>query len=401
MRKISNRVNVFKPSPHRMLAAKAEELARAGRDVYNYSVGQPGLPPSSELIEMLCAKAKEEPFIHFKYFSASGMYSLKEAVSADLKKYGGLDIPPSNIVITTGGIEAFHFALEITSDPGDEVFLLDSSYSVYWDLLKFLGLKVRKCPQTVERGFQPNEECIKENITNKTSAVIMVSPDNPTSRILDEKILKLVADLAAEKDTWLIYDEAYKHVIYEGQHVWIHKYGDIMSRLISVNSFSKDIAIPGFRLGYIYGPKEVIAQAAKLKGILSLTAPTPGQWMAYYALTTDIKEKYLKYALPIYRERRDVAYEAFRKYLPEAKIWKPPAGMYLFPDMSYYLTKLGLNDIDFAFKLAEEKAVIMLPGSIFGEAGKNHLRVTFVTQEPERLEKGIKMMAEFIEEKMK
>ncbi len=401
MKKISDRVKVFQPSPHRMLAAKAEELKREGKDVFNYSVGQPGLPPSKDLVSLFCQKAKEDPFNHFRYVSASGMYSLKEAISLDLKKYGGLDIPPTNIVITTGGIEAFHFALSITTDPGDEVFLLDPSYSVYWDLLKYLHLKVRKCPQTVETGFQPDEECIKDNITERTSAIIAVSPDNPTSRILKEDILKLIADLAKEKKSWIIYDEAYKHIIYEGNHIWIHNYGDTLNRLISVNTFSKDIAIPGFRLGYIYGPKEVITQAAKLKGILSLAAPVPGQWFAYYALTSGIKEKYLKEVLPVYRERRDVAYEAFRKFLPDAKIWKPPAGMYLFPDMSAYMNQLGMNDIDFAFGLAEKKAVIMLPGSIFGETGRNHLRVTFVTQTPERLEKGIQLVAEFIDEEKK
>ncbi len=401
MKKISERVRVFQRSPHRMLAAKAEEFRREGRDVFNYSVGQPGLPPSKDLVSLFCEKASEDPFNHFRYFSASGMYSLKQAISSDLKRYGGLNIQPSNIVITTGGIEAFNFALSITTDPGDEIFMLDPSYSVYWDLFKYLRLKVKKCAQTVDTGFQPDEECIKEKITGKTAAIIAVSPDNPTSRILREDILKLIADLARERNSWIIYDEAYKHIIYEGSHIWIHNYGDTLNRLISVNTFSKDIAIPGFRLGYIYAPKEVITQAAKLKGILSLTAPVPGQWFAYYALTSDIKERYLREVLPIYKGRRDAAYEAFRKYLPEAKVWKPPASMYLFPDMSAYLSKLGMNDIDFTFKLAEKKAVIMLPGSIFGESGKNHLRVTFVTQTPERLERGIQLVAEFIEEEEK
>jgi len=398
MRKISGRVKTFRRSPHRLLAAKAEELMREGREVFNFSVGQPGLPPSSDLVKLFCGRAEEDTFNHFRYVSASGMYSLKEAISSDLRRYGGLDIPPENIVITTGGIEAFHYALSITTDPGDEVFLLDPSYSVYWDLLKYLNLKVRRCVQSIDTGFQPDEECIKEKVTEKTAAIIAVSPDNPTSRILREDILKLLADLAEEKDSWLIYDEAYKHIVYEGSHVWIHNYGSTLNRLISINTFSKDIAIPGFRVGYMYAPKEVIVEAAKLKGILSLAAPVPGQWFAYYALTTGIKEKYLKEVLPIYRERRDVAYEAFRKYLPEARVWKPPAGMYLFPDMSAYMNQLGMNDIDFAFRLAEKRAVIMLPGSIFGEAGRNHLRVTFVTQTPERLEKGIRLVAEFINE---
>ncbi len=398
MRKISDRVNVFQLSPHRKLVAKVEELIRAGRDVYNYSAGQPGFPPDEELIQRFCEGAHRDPFNHFRYMSTRGMAKLREAISEDLKKYGKIDVSPSNIIVTNGGVEAFNLALAVTTDPGDEILLLDPSYSVYWDLAKYLGLRVKRCLQTVDTGFQPYEECIKESITEKTSAVLVVSPDNPTSRIINEDILKLVADLVKEKNTWLIYDEAYKHVIYEGEHVWIHRYGDTMERLISVNSFSKDIAIPGFRLGYAYGPKEVIDQMAKLKGITSISSSVPAQWFALHALTTGIKDRYLKKVLPIYKERRDAAYEAFRKYLPEAKVWKPPASMYLFPDMSAYLSKIGMNDIEFTYRLADEKAVVMLPGSIFGEAGKSHLRVTFVTQPKERLIKGIELLSEFIEE---
>ncbi len=398
MRKISERVSVFKPSPHRKLVAKVDELLREGRDVYNYSAGQPGLPPDDELITRFCEEAHRDPFNHFRYMSTRGMAKLREAISADLKKYGNLDVDPNSIVVTNGGVEAFNLVLAATTDPGDEVLLLDPSYSVYWDLAKYLRLKVRRCLQPVENGFQPDEECIKESVTRETAAVLVVSPDNPTSRIIKEDILKLIADLTAENDVWLIYDEAYKHVIYEGQHVWIHNYGNVMERLISVNSFSKDVAVPGFRLGYAYGPKHVIDEMVKLKGIASISSSVPAQWFVYNALTTGIKERYLKKVLPIYKERRDVAYEAFRKYLPEAKVWKPPASMYLFPDMTPYLEKLGMNDIDFTYRLADEKAVVMLPGSIFGEAGKNHLRVTFVTQPPERLEKGVQLLAEFIDE---
>ncbi|RLG77047.1 MAG: pyridoxal phosphate-dependent aminotransferase [Thermoprotei archaeon] len=398
MKKISQRVQVFKPSPHRKLVGKVDELLRAGRDVYNYSAGQPGIPPSMELIDKFCEGAHKDPFNHFRYMSTRGMPALKEAISEDLKKYGGIDIPPSNIVVTSGGVEAFNLALATTTDPGDEVFILDPAYSVYWDLAKYLGLKVNRCLQPVENVFQPDEECIKEKLTKKTAAAIIISPDNPTSRIIDEGVMKLIADLAQDNDVWLIYDEAYKHVIYEGAHVWIHRYGDTLSRLVSVNSFSKDIAIPGFRLGYAYAPKELIEEMVKLKGITSISSSVPAQWFAYHALTTDIKEKYLKEVLPIYRSRRDVAYDAFRKYLPEAKVWRPPASMYLFPDMSPYLDRIGMDDIEFTYRLADEKAVVMLPGSIFGEAGKKHLRVTFVTQPEDRLRRGIELLAEFIEE---
>jgi aspartate aminotransferase len=400
LRKISSRSKQIAPSPHRILASKVDELVRSGMEVYNYTVGQPGLPPDERLIRMTFEHALKNSFNHYKYSITKGLPELRSAISQDLKKYGGFDVDPDNIVITEGGIEGLNLAFYTLADPGDEVVFLDPSYSVYWDLAKIYGLRVKSCQQYIENGFQPDEECLKEKITKSTSLVLVISPDNPTSRVINEETMKLIADLAIDNDVWLLYDEAYKHLVYEGDHVWIQKYSRAMERIVGINTFSKDIAIPGLRLGYTYAPKDVIAEMTKIKGVTSIASPTPAQWMAYFALTNNIKEEYLRTVLPIYKKRRDVAYEAFRKYLPEAKVWKPTAGMYLFPNMSAYIRKLGLaDDIQFAYKLAEEKHVAMLPGSIFGKSGKDHLRVTFVTQPEDRLEKGIMILGEYLSSK--
>lgn len=401
MRKISSRSSKVKPSPQRRLIAKADELVKSGRVVYNYTAGQPGLPPDEELIKEFYSKLTKDPFSYFRYVPTAGLIELREAIRDDLKRYGGFEVDVGDIVVTSGGVEGMNLSLITTTDPGDEVVLLDPTYSVYWDLAEFYGLRVKKCVQDVSNGFQPDEECLKNVISRNTAAVIVVSPDNPTSRIVREDLMRLIADLCIDNDVWLIYDEAYKHVVYEGEHVWIQKYSRTMEKLISINSFSKDIAIPGFRLGYTYAPKEVIAEIAKVKGFFSITSPVPGQWFAYYALTTGVKERYLSKVLPIYRSRRDALYDALRKHLPEAKVWKPQASMYLFPDLTPYMQRIGMKDVDFTYQLADKKAVVMLPGSIFGEHGNNHLRITFVTQPEEKLRKGVELMAEFIEEEEK
>ena len=398
MPEISRLIREIPTSPHRRLVALVDELRRKGRDVYNYTAGQPGLPPPREVIEEFTIKLLKDTFNVSRYVATQGLYELREAISEDLKKYGGIDVDPNNILVTTGGVEAVFLSLAVTTEPGDKVLLFDPCYSVYWGIVKYLKLRPIICPQTIDKCFQPDRECIEKAFGEGIKAVLFASPDNPTSRIIEEELGKLIIDLAVEKGVWVLYDEAYKHIIYEGSHVWLQKYSRANEVLVSLNSFSKDIAIPGFRLGYMYGPKEVINEAKKLKGYLSITAPVPSQHLALIALRSGIKDKYLKYALDIYRRRRDVTYEAIRKYLPEAKVWKPNASMYLFPDVSPYLERLRLNDVEFTYKLAEEKAVAILPGSAFGSYGKNHLRVTFVTQEEDRLVKGIEIMAEYIEE---
>jgi aspartate aminotransferase len=268
---------------------------------------------------------------------------------------------------------------------------------VYWDLAIFTKLKVESCTQSFEREFNPDPECIKEKLS-KAKAVLFASPDNPTSRIISKEAAKTIVEVAYEKKTWVIYDVAYKHLVYEGEHVWLEKIAPSLDNLVVVGSFSKDIAIPGGRLGYIYGPRDIVSDLVKLKAVMGIVSPVPMQWLAYYYLRGGFKEKYLREVIPVYRSRRDSSYEAFRRLLPEARLHKPKAGMYLFPDMTPYLEKLNMSDLDFTIKLAESKGVVMLPGSIFGKAGSGYLRITFVTMSEHELREGFKLLREFLEE---
>jgi len=396
---ISRRVSSLPVNPQRVLIAKAEELARRGVKVYNYTAGQPGLPPDKDALEYFIEMLRKDPFEHFRYVSTQGLPELRTAISDDLRKYGGIEVDPKNILITTGGADGLVISIYTLLDERDIILLLDPSYSVYWDLARFAGLRVETCKQTIETGFNPDPECIKEKLGSKAKAILLASPDNPTSRVISREVGKTIIDVAYEKKAWIIYDVAYKHLVYEGEHLWLEKLAPSMDQLIVVGSFSKDIAIPGGRLGYVYGPNHVISEMVKLKGVLGIVAPVPMQWMAYYYLANGFKEKYLREVIPVYKRRRDVAYEAFVKNLPRAKVSKPNASMYLFPDMSQYIREKRLNDVEFAMKLADEKGVVMLPGSIFGEAGRDHLRVTFVTMKEEDIVKGIELLAEFVGEK--
>lgn len=398
MSRASIRVKSIPQNPHRVLINKAHELRRRGVKVYDYTAGQPGLPPCQEALEYFIEQVRKDPFKHFRYMPTQGLPELREAISQDLKKYGGIDVPANQILITTGGAEALYLTLATLLDEGDSVLLFDPSYSVYWDLARYLKLKVETCRQTHETGFNPDPECIKEKLGSKAKAVLFASPDNPTSRVISEEVAKTIMEVAHEKKAWVIYDVAYKHLVYEGEHIWLEKLDPALEQTVVVGSFSKDIAIPGGRLGYIYGPSDIMPELVKLKGILGIVAPVPMQWLAYYYLVNSFKEKYLAQVLPVYKSRRDAAYQGFKELIPGAKLHKPTASMYLFPDMTPYISKMGVSDVEFTLKLAESKGVVMLPGSIFGEAGRNHLRITFVTMKEEELVEGFKLLREFLEE---
>ena len=397
MNRVSRRVSSLPLNPHRVLIARAHELRRRGVRVYDYTAGQPGLPPSLEALEYFMEMVRRDPFKHFRYMPTQGLLELREALSEDLKKYGGVDVSADQILITTGGAEALLITVLGLLDEGDSVLLLDPCYSVYWDIAVFANLKVETCTQSFESEFNPDPECIKEKLP-RVKAILFASPDNPTSRVISEEAGRTIIDVAYEKRVWVVYDVAYKHLVYEGDHVWLEKYAPSLDYLVVVGSFSKDIAIPGGRLGYVYGPRDVISELVKLKAVFGIVAPVPVQWLAYYYLKEGFKEKYLREVLPVYRKRRDAAYESFRRLLPEARLHKPRAGMYLFPDMSVYIGRLGLSDLDFALRLAESKGVVVLPGSIFGSAGRGYLRITFVTMSEQEIEEGFKLLREYLEE---
>ncbi len=397
---ISRRAVETPVSPHRVLVDLALELKAKGKDVISFHAGQPGFPPAREAIEELVKLLREQTFATCCYAPSKGYPRLRELIAEDIKKYGGLDLHPlKQIVVTVGGAEALNIAVLTALNPGEKLLLFSPTYSVYWGLGTIHGVQVEVCKQEIDTEFQPDPECIKEKLSDeKVKAVLFASPGNPTSRVIKEDIAKLIVDLAYEKKKWVFYDQAYRHIYYEGSHLWIQRYTGAEEVVVTIDSFSKDIAIPGFRLGYMFGPEEFIKHAGKLKGYLTISAPNISQKIAMIYLEKGIKEKYLREVIPKYRERRDAAYTALRKYLPEANVIKPRAGMYLFPDISAYLEKTGLTDVEFARKIAEEKYVVMLPGSAFHPGSNRYLRVTFVTEPPERIEEGLKRVSEVIEE---
>lgn len=396
--RVSKRVAELPQNPHRLLIAKAHELRRKGLKVYDYTAGQPGLPPSSSALKYFMEQVLKDPFNHFRYIPTQGLPELREAISDDLKKYGGVDVPADQIVITTGGAEALLLTIYALLDEGDGILLLDPSYSVYWDQSKWAKLRIEVCTQSFENNFNPDPECIKEKLGSRAKAILFASPDNPTSRVISLEVAKTIVDVAYEKKAWIIYDVAYKHLVYEGEHVWLERIAPSLDYIVVCGSFSKDIAIPGARLGYIYGSKDIIPHIVKLKALFGIVSPVPMQWLAYYYLREGFKEVYLNEVLPVYKRRRDAAYESFRKLFPEARLHKPAASMYLFPDIRHYLEKMRVSDLEFTLKLAESKGVVMLPGSIFGKAGEGYLRITFVTMSEEELAEGFKLMREFLEE---
>ncbi|MCD6562397.1 MAG: pyridoxal phosphate-dependent aminotransferase [Thermoproteales archaeon] len=393
----ASRLNYIKTSPIRRIASLLDEVRRRS-DIISFGGGAPSLPPPKEIIDYLVDKLRNDTQKTVGYCGTRGLPELRELISNDLKENYGIEYDPSSeIIITDGGTEGIFLALSSIIEKGDEVIIMDPTYLGYSEAIKLLEGRVRKIPVKVEDGYQPNLEDLKHIISPVTKAFILLSPDNPTGRIIKEEFVKGLVDLAVDNDFWIIYDAAYKYITYDAVNPWVDKYSGARERTITINTFSKEASLPGFRLGYSTGPKEIIDAMEKIKQYVSLAPDTVGQYALLKFYQDGIKEKYLKdIVIPTYKKRRDLMYSLIKEHLPDAKTVKPEGAFYFFVDISHYLELMNRDDEEFANRLLYRKNVIVIPGSHFGDTGRNHIRMTFVSESEERIIEGLRRIGAFV-----
>lgn len=384
MRGFSSRISALRESPTRKIDELREKLRRENRDVILLSTGQPSIPPPIEVRRLFADMLKVESMELYGYTPSQGIYETRAAISEDLKRLGGLDVAPEQIVLTAGGQAAMFSTFAAVVEPGDEVVITDPTYFGYRPLLDYFEASVKVVETKLEDGFQPDPEVLKSSVSRKTKAVVLVSPDNPTGRTLSIEVAKLVADLAQDYDFWIVTDEAYKTLIYEGDHVYLYKLAP--EHTISINTFSKDPAIPGWRLGYVYGPPEVIPKIKLVNEEMVYCPPSFAQRFIAIYLRSEYRMKYIDEVTRIYKRKRDVAVSALRQYVPEARFITPSGSMFIFADLSRYID----DGEKFAKRLLEEHGVAVVPGSYFSQIYRSAVRISFVTESESRIEEGIK-----------
>lgn len=392
MRDLARRVDLLRESPTRKIDSIRERLKRENKDIIVLSAGQPSIPPPIEIRELMGELLKVESMELYGYTPSQGIFELRQAISEDLKRLASIDVESDNIVVTAGGQAAMFATLATIIEPGDEVVLFDPTYFGYKPLLDYYGAKIVRHYVSMEKEFQPDIEKLKSQISKKTKAIIIVSPDNPTGRLITHETAKALAEIAIDNDLWLITDEAYKTMIYEGEHEYLYKYAP--DNVISLNTFSKDPAIPGWRLGYVYGPKEVIAKIKLVSEEMVYCPPSFAQYMVAKYLRSEVRMSYVKRFVEEYKKRRDTIVDAIKRNIPGSKFVIPKGSMFVFTDFSKY----GLNGDYLSTLLLEKYGVASIPGSYFSEVYTSALRFSFVAEMPERIKKGIEKVAQAIED---
>lgn len=389
--KVASLVSRVTASPIRKLVAILAE-AQKHADIISFGAGAPSFPPPPELQAQAQILSSQPD--SYKYGTTQGMAQLRSFISEDLKK-DGVHYTPSQIAITEGCTEGLWLALMSLVDPGDEVVLFDPTYLGYPEPVKMIGANIKWVKTKDTKGFQPDEEGLKKAISKKTKAILVASPVNPTGMVLTEQSTKMIADLAKDAKCWIIFDETYRDFIYgKARHSFMAKYAP--DNTIGCFSFSKIAAIPGMRLGYNYAPKAVIEAMEKIQQYIMLCPNTFSQKLVLKFFEGEIRSRFLnKLVLPAYRKRRSAMARALKKHLPQLRFGIPDGAFYFFPDFSAYMGKR--NEESFCQWLLEKARVGVIPGNFFGKGGEKHIRLTFVSEDEQRIDEGVQRIAKLVE----
>jgi aspartate aminotransferase len=395
---LSDRVGTLHISPIRRVTALLAEANRR-KEIISFGGGGPSLPPPKEVSEEITKMMTEDPQGTSAYSGTKGSLELRRLVAEDWSRNQGETYEPeTEVIMTEGATEAIFTAFLSILNKNDEVILTDPTYLGYLEGAQLAGARMTKLPVSVEKGYQPDLEVLKPIITRRTKAVVMLSPDNPTGRILRSPFVKGLLDLAVDHDFWIIYDATYRDIVYgEIDQPKITTFPGAHERVISIGSFSKEASAPGLRLGYALGPRIAIDSIEKVKQYTSLAPNTLSQRAMVRFLSGGLKERYLRETvIPTYGKRRDFMEKAIAKYLPEAKTVRPAGAFYFFVDMRKYLAAMERTEDRFCDHLLQRKGVVVIPGSFFGDKGVGHVRLTFVSEPEERIELGMKRIGEYV-----
>lgn len=358
------------------------DLAGTDPDVIHLEIGEPDFGTPAHIVEAAVAAAESG---QTKYTANRGLASLREALAAKLARANGIDTDAEDIVVTTGGITALAEALFTLVEPGDEILLPDPAWPNYAMLAGMLRARVVRYPLDRERGYEPDLDRLAELARSPAAKVILVnSPGNPTGAVWSRKTMERVYEIACAANLYLLTDEVYEEIVFEGEHVSPAAFADD-GRVVSTFSFSKTYAMTGWRVGYVVASPAIAETIAKTQEALVSCAVPVSQKAAEAALLGP--QDCVAQMRDAYRERRDVAVAALRAH--HLFVSEPQGAFYVVADISAATD----DTYGFARRLVAEHAVAVAPGETFGPAGAGLVRLSLAASR-DSVEEGIRRLAE-------
>ncbi len=344
--------------------------------VISLGVGEPDFVTPWHIREA-CIYSLEKGFT--SYTSNLGLLELRELISRCFRKDYGVEYDPKNeILITTGVSEAADLAFRAIINPGDEVIIPEPSYVSYKPSVFLAGGKPVPLATTLENEFRVTADEIEKSITDKTKALVLSYPNNPTGAVMGKNDLEEIADVVNENDLAVISDEVYCKLTYNGTHTCFSSISGMRERTIVLNGFSKSHAMTGLRIGYAAGSEEIIGAMTKVHQYAMLCAPITAQMGAIEALKNGDGE--MKKMVREYDRRRRLIVDGLNRLGLDC--FEPKGAFYAFPSVK----STGMTSEEFAGRLLKEQKVAAVPGDVFGDCGAGHLRCSYATSREELVE---------------
>jgi aspartate aminotransferase len=349
-------------------------------DIINLGLGEPDFPIPKESKKAIRESLKED-LTH--YTPSKGLPELREGIVKKLSR-NCIEAYTEEIIVTSGASEALEISLLALLNEGDEVLIPDPGFVSYQPLTRIGGGVPVPFEVREEEGFGFNPKSIEEKITKKTKVIVINTPGNPTGAVLKKEDLVEIARIADEHGVTVISDEVYDEIIYEGEHHSIGKYSD---NVITVNSFSKNYAMTGLRLGYLHAKREVVEEMLKIHQYIQASTCSLSQAAAIAALNGG--GRFTKEMVGVLKKRRDIILKRLNDF--EGVSCEPPKGaFYVFPNFKAYESSSTL-----AMDILKHTGVIVTPGTAFGENGEGYLRFSYATS-PKNIEEGLDRIRDYL-----
>jgi len=391
---LAERARRLVPSPTLAITAKARALRARGIDVISFGAGEPDFD-TPERIKAAAVRALREG--QTKYTDAAGIAELRAAVCHKLRRDNGLEYEPGQVVISCGAKHALYNLSAVLFEAGDEVLIPSPYWVSYPEQVRLVDAMPVPVPTDEARGFALDAERLRAAVTPRTRAVILNSPNNPTGAVFAREALEAVAVLALERGLWVISDECYEALAYEGRVPSAAALGpEARARTVVVNTCSKAYAMTGWRIGYAAGPAEIIRAMADFQSQCTSNPSSIAQWAAVEALTGP-QDEVAKMVGEFDRRRRAIV-EGLNR-IPGVSCAMPQGAFYVFPEVSGLFGRrwgdraLG-GSADVAAFLLEEARVAVVPGLDFGS--DRHIRLSYATG-LEAIQEGLARMAAAVE----
>lgn len=360
---INQVVRYIKPSGIR----KFFDIAKTRKNVISLGVGEPDFITPWHIREAaIYAIEKGRTF----YTGNKGLLELRIGICNYYKRRFNISYDPeANVIVTVGGSEAIDIILRTVLKPGDEVILPTPAYVAYAAIIEMAGGKVVETELTEEDEFKLTPEALSKVITDKTKAIILNFPGNPTGGIMTREDYAKIVPILKEHDLFVITDEIYAELTYEGKHVSIAEFEEIKDRVVVINGFSKAYSMTGYRVGYILAHKDIVSMALKIHQYTIMCATTPSQYAAIEAVNNGDND--IEVMFTSFKQRRNYIVKELNRI--GLKTHMPMGAFYVFPSIKI----TGLKSEEFCEKLLDEENLALVPGNAFGEAGEGYVRISY------------------------